>query len=254
MNAVTKHEAVQDVATTTHKPEPTNMLAVLSQAAQNPAVDVTKLQALLDMQERIENKQARQEFASALVRLQRVMPRVKKNGTVELGSGKGSYKFATWEDMDKLIRPLMLEQGFTFQFDTERREGGGAKVIGTLIHEAGHEKTASVDLALDAGPGRNNLQAMGSTISYGKRYCAELLLNIVREGADDDGTAGGQHFIPNEAANAIAAALHKRNIPLPEFLDFLGVTSLGEIETKDLPKAKNAIASYKPRPPVETGE
>jgi hypothetical protein len=28
---------------------------------------------------------------------------------------------------------------------------------------------------------------MGSTLSYGKRYTAEMLLNIVREGDDKDG-------------------------------------------------------------------
>jgi hypothetical protein len=42
-------------------------------------------------------------------------------------------------------------------------------------------------LQLDTGPGRNQNQAMGSTLSYGKRYTAEMLLNIVREGEDTDG-------------------------------------------------------------------
>ena len=47
----------------------------------------------------------------------------------------------------------------------------------------------------DVGPGRNALQAMGSTLSYAKRYLAEMLFNIVRENEDDDGQAGGTRRI-----------------------------------------------------------
>jgi hypothetical protein len=45
-----------------------------------------------------------------------------------------------------------------------------------------------------SGTGRNELQARGGTLAYGKRYTAEMLLNIVREGDDTDGQSGPKGF------------------------------------------------------------
>jgi hypothetical protein len=46
---------------------------------------------------------------------------------------------------------------------------------------------------------------MGSTFSYGKRYTATALLNIVTEGEDDDGHRGGQSFITDAEADDLRA-------------------------------------------------
>ena len=181
--------------------EPGSLLAAIVAASRDPAVDVVKLQALMDMQERLEQRDAKREFIAAYARLSAKLPRVKKNGTIELGANKGSIPFARWEDMDKIIRPLMAAEGFTLSFDSNPRTeaGGGLVVTGELMHRDGHSRTASMPLPLDTGPGRNNLQAQGSTLSYGRRYVAEMLLNIVREGADDDGAGSeGMALISDE--------------------------------------------------------
>lgn len=49
--------------------EPRSLLAAIVQLASNPAVDVQKLDALLNMQERMERRQAEVEFNQALGRL-----------------------------------------------------------------------------------------------------------------------------------------------------------------------------------------
>lgn len=173
---------------------PNEVLSVILKMASDPALDISKLQALLDMQQKMEIRAAEIEFSRGLARLSAKMPQVPKNGRVSLGidkdSGKdkGSYPFTRWEDMDKVIRPLMAEEGFVLSFDSVPDERGVMiTVTGTLLHRDGHHRCASMLLQLDSGPGRNNLQAMGSTLSYGKRYTAEMLLNIVREGDDKDG-------------------------------------------------------------------
>lgn len=190
---------------------PGALLSAIVGMARDPTVDVAKLDALLHMQERMEAREAEREFAAAFGRLSADLPRVKKNGTIDLGvdkqSGKarGQLPFARWEDIDKVIRPLMAREGFTLSFDSAPRagDGGGLVVTGKLMHRDGHLRTASMPLPLDTGPGRNNLQAQGSTLSYGKRYCAEMLLNIVREGDDDDGKSGGTKFITEEQADEL---------------------------------------------------
>lgn len=183
------------------------VLTAVIDAASNPAVDVGKMRELLGLQKELMAMQAEQQFTDAFDRLARVLPRIKKNGQVEYKDKKTeriekAFRFATYEDIDAAIRPLLLAEGFTLSFDTVPRvgDGGGIIVTGILSHIGGHQRRASIPLALDSSGGKNNIQGMGSTFSYGKRYTATALLNIVTEGDDDDGKRGGTPYInPDEA-------------------------------------------------------
>ncbi len=230
---------------------PDSLLAAIVNASRDPSIDVAKLQALMDMQERLEERQAKREFIAAYARLSGKLPRVKKNGTIDLTKRgetpapgkKNEVPFAKWEDMDKIIRPLMAAEGFSLSFDSAPRteQGGGLVVSGELMHHFGHSRTASMPLPLDTGPGRNNLQAAGSTLSYGKRYVAEMLLNIVREGADDDGQKSADMGLISDEQKAklvelmreAAGLLKKPETLAPKLFAVLKVQTLD-----DLPAAR----------------
>lgn len=199
---------------------PGALLNAIVMLAKDDAVDVTKLQALMGMQERMEERQAEIEFNRALAQLPPM--HVKKNGTIDLTSkddkDKGKQRkpvpFAKWEDMADVIEPILHQHGFRLMFDSVPRQsdGGGLVVTGKLLHRDGHCKTASMPLALDTGPGRNNLQAMGSTLSYGKRYCTEMLLNIVREGIDDDGKSAETSYVNDEQAHDLLVKMEEAGV------------------------------------------
>jgi hypothetical protein len=230
---------------------PTSLLGAIIAASRDRSIDVAKLQALMTMQERIEERQAKREFIVAYARLSGKMPRVKKNGTIDLGAGKGSIPFAKWEDMDKIIRPLMAEEGFSLSFNSAARteQGGGLIVSGELMHRDGYSRQASIPLPLDTGPGRNNLQAGGSTLQYGKRYVAEMLLNIVREGADDDGKTGADLGTISDEQKAelialmsqAAALLKKPDEFAPRLLKRLKVETLDELPASRFSDARGLI-------------
>jgi hypothetical protein len=212
---------------------PGALLAAIVDMAKDPSVDADKLERLLAMQERMEARQAEALFNQALHAAQQEMPRVAKNGTIRLGEGKGQIAFATFEDVDTALRPIMQRNGFSLSFDMQMKDGGGAVITGTLRHAAGHARTASIPLALDSGPGRNNLQAMGSTFSYGRRYVTEMFFNIVRTGTDDDGKRGGTRFITDTQADELRQMLKEASRQEGPFLDrmFGGeVRSIEEIE------------------------
>ena len=168
---------------------PGALLTAIVQMARDPSVDADKMEKLLAMQERMVAREAERQFNQAMMRLPPI--HVKKNGTIDLtskedraaGRAGKSVPFAKWEDMAAVVEPLLEREGFRLSFDSIPRpgDGGGLIVTGRLSHRDGHGRTASMPLPLDSGPGRNNLQAIGSTLSYGKRYAAEMLLNIVRE-------------------------------------------------------------------------
>lgn len=226
---------------------PTSLLNFVAQAVSDPNIDVAKLEALLRMQREIVADEAKTEFNVALHAAQAEMPRVKKNGTIKLvkdGVSRGSIPFATYEDVDTALRPIMEKYGFTINFNVDARDGGGGIITGTLEHTNKHFKTASMPLALDTGPGRNNLQAMGSTLSYGKRYVLEMLFNIVREGVDDDGKLGGTKFITDEQAAELRALAKEAGRPEGALLDrlFSGlVRSFEEVESGAFVVVRNTL-------------
>lgn len=213
----------------------TEIMQFIRHAVSDPSVDVGKLRELLAIHKEVRTDAAVVSFNRALHIAQSEMPSVEKRGTVTLGSNKGSYAFATWEDMDKVLRPIMDRHGFSLSFDMQQRvgDGGGAIITGTLSHVDGHSKSASIPLALDSGPGRNATQAMGSTMSYGRRYCAEMLFNIVRKGIDDDGKLGGTKFIGEDEVTELVDLCKEAGREESTFLDrmFAGtVRSFDEIE------------------------
>ena len=218
-------------------------VTVLTNAATDPRVDVVKMQALLDMQRQLLEMQAAQEFHEAIASLPPI--RVAKNGTIDLGPDKNGkprhITFAEWSDMDLVLRPMLMERGLFLTFTAEERASGGLTIIGTLRHRNRQCLSASMPLALDIGPGRNNLQAGGSTLSYGKRYTTDMLVNIVRIGEDDDGKLGGTVFITDTDVARIEALLSETNSSRDQFMGWAGVSDLATIEAKNLPQIMNAL-------------
>jgi hypothetical protein len=230
------------------------MLALIARAAADPAVDVEKMRALLDMQERLLANDARAEYNDAYGRLQLVLPRIKKHGVVEYpvdkakpdGAKAKAFSYARWEDIDAAIRPLLNEYGFSLSYDTQPVTGGGIIVTGKLLHSGGHFEKASIGpLPLDTSGGKNNLQGAGSTFSYGCRYTARMLLNLIYEGDDDDGVRGGMVFITDAQVTRLNELIEETGADRAKFLEYLQVVGLGNIQAKDYVAAENALMKKK---------
>lgn len=229
-------------------PGPGALLSAIVSLAKDPSVDVAKLQALLNMQERMESRQSEAEFNRAFHDMEAKLPRIKKNGEVEYKGAK-AFKFAKWEDVDASIRPILREHGFSLSFNTGPRQGdgGGLVITGELLHTAGHSKKASIPLPLDSSGGKNNLQGAGSTFSYGARYVTRMLLNIITEGDDDSGVRGGMVFITPEHQAEIQTLIGETKTDVARFLAVMSPEShdLSEVDDRDFTRLRNALAQKK---------
>ncbi len=232
--------------------QPPSILNIIANAARDPAVDVVKLEALLRMQRDVMADDAKAQFTRALHLAQSELGPVEKNGKIKLirdGKDLGTIPFATFEDMSRALKPIMERHGFTISFDMAAKtgDGGGAVISGLLTHSAGHSRSASIPLALDAGPGRNNLQAMGSTLSYGKRYLCEMFFNIVRKGVDDDGKTGGTRLITAEQIRQIESLLTETGADRTRFLATMSVENVSDIEAGAYNVAINLLSAKRAR-------
>lgn len=168
------------------------LISVIERVASNPEADIAKLEKMLDMQERVLNRNAAQAFAADMAAMQAEMPRVFK-----LASGHNTT-YARLEDINDALRPTLQKFGFCVTFRINQQGLESVTVTAVCSHKLGHSETASMTLPLDKSGSKNAVQAIGSTVSYGKRYAMCALLNI-STGDDTNGAELGRSQSKPEA-------------------------------------------------------
>lgn len=186
--------------------ESATILSVIQRAAADPQCDIEKMERLMAMHERMQDRSAQAEFSKAMAEMQCEIPSI-----AERGKGHGTIKYATLEDINDVMKPIMQKYGFAISFKVVHASTG-VSVTGILMHRAGHREETTMLLPSDTSGSKNAVQAVGSSTSYGKRYVMCALLNITTRGEDDDGYAavpGSQPVITASQAAQLAALLAK---------------------------------------------
>ena len=239
--------------------ETTAIVQMIERAAANPAVDIDKMERLLQMQERVMDRRAKAAFDSALSIMQPQLPQVDRNGKIVVfskadrdagrtdGKPQQQTPYALWEDINAAIGPHLAGHGFALSFRTGTTPEGKITVTGVLSHKEGHREETTITLMHDSSGSKNSVQAVGSSISYGKRYTAGLLLNITSRApgdADDDGKkAGGPEYVTAEQAENLLELIKKINKPnaAKTFLEYFKVESVFDLPEKEFARAVKAL-------------
>lgn len=127
------------------------------------------------------------EIASALAEAQAEFPAIPRDRTVTVRTKTGgSYKFS-YAPLDTIlskIKPTLRKNGLAFL-----QSVNGEALTTTLMHKSGEWITSDPlpIKVMEAGS-----QALGSAITYAKRYALSAMLGIATE-EDDDGAAADGH-------------------------------------------------------------
>ena len=191
------------------------LLRLMERAATDPAADADRLERISVMYERALAREAERAFAAALIRMQRRLPVLEELGEVMDASGEVLSTYARWEDVVEVIRPILHRHGFALTFKPGLSPKGEPVVFGVLRHEAGHKEEAELVLPADVSGGKNPVQAVGSSLSYGQRYVAKMLLNLAsrRKDEDDDGALAGQGASERDAVLELDALAEEAAFP-----------------------------------------
>lgn len=194
-------------------PAPANdgeaFMQMVERIARDPNANIEAMERLLAMRERVMAANAKAAYTAAMMLVKPLLPVIDKKGRIEIRDKKDETKivqstgFAKWEDIDEAISPILAEHGFALTHRAGVAADGKLTVTAVLSHKSGHSEETTVTLPHDGSGSKNAVQAVGSSLSYGKRYAATLLLNIRTKGEDDDGTAGGS------SGNTISAKQHQ---------------------------------------------
>lgn len=172
------------------------MLAMIAEAARDQTVDAQKMVTLADLAMKLQDRELQAQFNRDKVSAIQQMPSIGKRGEIIIPAKDGKTqrtqgRYAKWEDLHKIISPILAAHNLVLTFNIGHREQM-VTVQPILSHTNGIvEKGEFMVLPLDTSGSKNNTQGAGSSSSYGKRYAAGAMLNLVyHDDIDDDGAGG----------------------------------------------------------------
>ena len=171
------------------------MITTIERIALDPTADIGKLEKLLDMKERLEDRaredvarEAEKAFIRAHAAAQSEVPlvvRTRKNTF-------SGYTYADLADIETQAMPVIRRHGFAITaWSGPGAPQGYQRVHLRVAHIDGHTHEICDDFPIDnSGTGgktnKTAVQAKGSTTSYGRRYLLCGYFGIAT--ADDDGS------------------------------------------------------------------
>jgi hypothetical protein len=228
------------------------VLVLIERMALDPGADVGKLEHMVAMYERLKAKEAELAYNAAKGRILKKLAGIKivktRTARCEIKKTKpqqgthDAFKYAPLEEIDKHLRPLLVEENMDLSYSDQSQGGGGILIRGRLRHlPGGHYEDSFMPAPPDTSGGKSEVQAVGSTNSFLRRYIACNIFNIVVIGDDDDGAGG----TIDEAQTKAILDLIKKSKAGPKFLKYMKARSIEETGSLEAAVATIAARDYR---------
>ena len=216
-----------------------NSPAEMIRSAIEGKADLAKLGELLALQERFEANEARKAYHIAMAAFKANPPKIDKDKTVAYGNTK--YNHASLGNVTEKISTELSKHGLSASWATH--QNGAISVTCKITHIQGHSEETTLSAPADKSGSKNDIQSIGSTITYLERYTLLGLTGLATYEQDDDGQAAGEpsKFIDEAQVSKITEYFDNYKISKQKFLDYMKVAKVEEILTKDYDKAINAL-------------
>ena len=197
-----KQEELIDVTESTKKKPPIKKNQIIKKPKQEIAIqsesgallklaidkdlDVDKLEKLIDLKVREEERQCKKDFDFHFNEMQEDYLPVIKEHEVFNKSGTHMYNFAPLEDILKVYAPIVAKHGFSFRWEEESKNEKEKRIY-CIISGYGYEKKGYADIPIIPGNDFTNpIQQRGVSTSYGKRISFVNSFGVIIKGQDDD--------------------------------------------------------------------
>lgn len=182
-------QAAKDVSLMPVDDSQSTGLALWERLAKDDKVDVDKLEKLMQMQERAAARFSQEQFNTAMSSAQRDMRMV----AVDAYNPQTRSKYASYQALDKALRPIYTQHGFGLSFNTgDAPLQDYVRVLCRVTHNSGHAEVYHIDMPADGkgakgGDVMTKTHATGAAIAYGMRYLSRMIWNVATGEDDQDG-------------------------------------------------------------------
>lgn len=200
-----------------------SVMNLIAEAAMNPEMDIAKLEKLMDLQQRLLDRDAKAAFDADFVKMKPELPVIARRKN----NDQTKKKYAPLEDINREIDPILSRYGFGTGTRIIKQDTESVTVEATLRHRAGHYVSNEITMPLDrtgiAGSvNKTMVHAIASTVTYCKRVAICALLNI-STGDDKDGNNEREErlsYITTEQAIEIDAGIKEAGIDRVKFFEW----------------------------------
>lgn len=236
MTAVEKIEPQESRAVAVTPPE-------MLRYAIDKGANIEALERLMALSERWEANEARKAFVSAFAAFKAQPPEIVKNKLVQFGGSKTSYHHATLDNVCDMIGGALADHQLSHRWEIEQIDGGAIRVTCVLTHALGHSERVSLQAGADTSGSKNNIQAIGSTVTYLERYTLLAATGLATKDQDEDGVeqrAKTLRITPEQKAELVRLQ-QEYGTDTGKFLVFLKIETLDDLPKAEFEDAKAAL-------------
>ena len=231
-NALTSVETVPAV----------DMKSALLEIVQRKDIDPERLEKFLELQIKMENRQAQQIFNEAFAAFQGECPIIVRKNKVSFG--KTNYDYAALDEIVAIAKPLLKKHGLSYAFNISI--DGKTSVLTTIInHSCGHTKDFQYYFdTLHDDERMNASQRRKSAVTYAKRAALENALGIVTAGEDDDARRAVDNplnDVQSDEINTLLKDLDKNKDSFLVYFSRIAARELTEINQMNINEAEQAL-------------
>jgi hypothetical protein len=178
---------------------PDNFIAFALQSNRS----MEEIQQLINFRNAELARLAKLDFLEAKKVFLKQVPRIVKNQMADFGETKSGAKGASYKynDLDNLINTVKEAEsaaGLSHDWKTVQDAQFNVTITCILSHVGGHSETDTLKGPPDKSGGKNDLQAIKSTVSYLRRATLESVLGVSQGGDDNDGRDSRASFVDLE--------------------------------------------------------
>lgn len=215
------------------------ILVMIQSAVRDPATDVDKMERMFALYERQQGKQAEAEFNKSMNEVQKNLRRI----AADAHNPQTRSKYATYSALDRALRPIYTEHGFSLSFDTgDTEKPETVRVICHVSHASGHTRTYHADMPADGKGAKGNAvmtstHATGSAMSYGMRYLLKMIFNVAIGEDDDDGNSANAKVISDSELTDLVSLIDELGdkVDQPKLRGWLKTKGVKDGEYKRIP-------------------
>lgn len=229
-HAVVTTESTTDIQTIEIKKD-VSMQDALINIVQRNDIDPDRLEKFLDLQIKMESRQAEAALNRALADFQAECPIIQKTKKAH------NSNYAPYDEIKHIVKPIAHKYGLSWSFSVSDKSDALKEMIVTVRHKDGAQFESTYSFpSMDDGGKMNSSQRTKSANSYAKRVALENALDIASAEMDDD----ARRAIDNQATPAQISEIEKLIIDtksdLTKFMAAFQITSINdfsELEAKD---------------------
>jgi len=208
----------------------------------NNGGSLENIEKMMELQARWEQMEAKKAYVQAMAAFKANPPIINKDKRVDFSTQKGrtTYEHASLGNVTSKINAGLAIHGLSASWKTEQSQSG-ITVICTITHNLGYSESTALTAGAETSGTKNNIQAIGSTITYLQRYTLLALTGLATHDQDDDGKAASVQCVTKKQHSQLVDMINSTETNESAFLNYFNIEFIEQLPANSFGKAMSIL-------------